>query len=83
MKIGVSGSNITDINYVIKKLKKHGYDASTEYEKFLIYIQDNTWFNLGGLFVLCLMSYLLISLVLTFKFYFSNPDFKPLVNSNE
>ncbi len=40
MKIGVSGSNITDINYVIKKLKKHGYDASTEYEKFLIYIQD-------------------------------------------
>ena len=49
----------------------------------LIYIQDNTWFNLGELFVLFLMSYLLISLVLTFKFYFSNPVFKPLVNSNE
>jgi len=27
MKIGVSGSNITDINYVIRKLKKHGKKA--------------------------------------------------------
>tara|TARA_Y100000034_G_C6748277_1_gene332438 strand:- start:94 stop:780 length:687 start_codon:yes stop_codon:yes gene_type:complete len=40
MKIGVAGENIDDINFLIRKLKNHGYDASTEYDNFLIYIFD-------------------------------------------
>ena len=37
----------------------------------LLYLQNNSWFNLSGIFVIGIVSYFIISFLLTFNFYFS------------
>ena len=36
---------------------------------YLLYMQGNIWFNLGGIFVIFIMSYFILSFILTLKFY--------------
>ena len=42
---------------------------------YIIDIQGNTWYNFGGIFVVFIMSYFILSFILTIKFYLGN---KPL-----
>ena len=37
----------------------------------LLYLQNNSWFNINGIFVIGIMGYFIVSFLLTFNFYFS------------
>ena len=44
----------------------------------LLYIQGNIWFNLSGIFSICMIAYFILSFLLTFNFYLINSKYNPL-----